>query len=334
MTDSTNKPEPNDHHVYSMVMFYLEMLSVESSEIEADPHLHAFLNAQFRQESGIKAESEKAERCLKWLEEIADQNQGGYDVTMSISHGTVRYIKSTGLLYLGFLKQRRNLLSMNPNVTSMLLSAMDRKISKQEEAYQTQGVFANASLLPLLVDQELPEIYSESVVETVSAADIIDASVVRAKRPRPVMIKTIEILDDELRDRCLDLFNKFEKDGEPHRHDTVVTEATRILENRLRLMTKSTGAETGADLAAKAFSPKTGMLKVSDIYAEQEGAFFLARGIFGLIRNGTSHKLSADLMPQRVVQILGLIDYLIYVANSGVPVEGKSEEGTASAQQG
>jgi hypothetical protein len=246
----------------------------------------------------------------------------------------VRYIKSIGLLYLGFLKQRRNVLSTNPNVTNMLLSAMDRKISKQEEAFQTQGVFANASLIPLLVDQDLPEIFNESVAEVASAMDTSDASIVRAKRPRPVLIKSIEILDDELRNRCLDLFNKFEKSGESHRHDTVVAEATRILENRLRLLTKSTGAESGADIAAKAFAPKAPMLRVSEIYAEQEGAYFLARGIFGLIRNATHHKLTSDLIPERVVQILGLIDYLIYVANSGVPVEGKPEGGAPSSQEG
>jgi hypothetical protein len=235
-------------------------------------------------------------------------------------------LKSVGLLYLGFIKQRRNALSEKPNVTSVFLAAVDRKITQQEELFHRTGIFATASLVPLLVEQDLPEHQSGSAVEVAEATTTQDASIARARRPRPVLIKTIEILDDELRDRCLDLFNQFEKAGEPHRHDTVVTEATRILENRLRLLTKVDGGVTGADLAAKAFAPKDPMLRVSDIWAEQQGAFFLASGIFGLIRNSTHHKLIADLPPQRVVQILGLIDYLISVANSAVPVDGSGNE--------
>jgi hypothetical protein len=329
MTTRTATPEPADNHHYSWVAFlrdtldflvcalkyYEELLSLEAAEVEADPHLKAFFTEEIRQEIRFDRGRREVTRTRQWLEESLAKSTDKFDCDLSLDHGMVRYLKSVGLLYLGFLKQRRNALSSKPNVTTHLLSALDRQITLREEQLATQGIFARASVLPLLVEQEqLPAVEQEGDRPQ-------DQSVIHARRPRPVMIDSIEILDTELKRRCLDLFNQFEESGQSERHDTVVTEATRVLEHRLRTLTRSTDAATGADLAARAFAGGTPAIRVSDIQGEQDAVHLLYRGVFGFIRNQVHHKLLSDLAPERVVQILGLIDYLLYVANTGVPSE-------------
>jgi hypothetical protein len=332
MTTRIATPEPADSHHYSWVAFlrdtleffvcalkyYEELLSSEAAEIEDDPHLKAFFTEEVRREIRFDRGRREVTRTRQWLEESLAKSTDKFDCDLGLDHGTVRYLKSVGLLYLGFLKQRRNTLSSKPNVTVHLLSALDRQITLREEQLATQGIFAKASALPLLVEQELlTDIEQERV-------DPPGQSVAHARRPKPVMIDSIEILDTELKERCLDLFNQFEESGQSERHDTVVTEATRILEHRLRTLTRSTDAATGADLAARAFAGGSPAIRVSDIQGEQDAVHLLYRGVFGFIRNQVHHKLLSDLAPERVVQILGLIDYLLYVANTGVPA--KSEE--------
>lgn len=318
-----SKLEPPDHHVYSLVMFYRhtveffvsavrfyeELLKNEASLVEKDEHLKNFLTQDIRREFGLGRALDEATRIRQWLEQPLIDNPDRFDVDLNVSHKSVRYIKSVGLLYLGFLKQRRNILSAQPNVTENLISAIDRQITVQEEAFNNQGVFKNTSLIPLLADQT----YSPSN-DSIAPNEI--TSFAKATRPRPQVIKTIEILDAELRERCLDLFNQFEETGQPERHDTVVAEATRILENRLRLLTKSTDGAAALKLVTRAFDSESPMLKISEVKGEQEGAELLFRGVFGFIRNQYQHKLLSDVTPERVLQILGLTDFLISIINS------------------
>ncbi len=55
-------------------------------------------------------------------------------------------------------------------------------------------------------------------------------------------------------------------------------------------------------------------LIVSDIPAEQDAAHLLFRGIFGLLRNVPHHRLLGELQPERVLQVLGTLDYCLAVA--------------------
>lgn len=70
------------------------------------------------------------------------------------------------------------------------------------------------------------------------------------------------------------------------------------------------------ELVKLAFAPLSGQLIISAIAAEQEGAYALYRGVFGFIRNSVGHRLLGDLQPERVLQIGGMIDYLISVAEA------------------
>ena len=324
---SLDKTEPNDRHIYNWVLLYREsvlffikalkfyesIIDKELSDVDEDEHLKELLTDDVKREFRLEKGVNQAQRTREWLErEIAKGEESDFHYDINMSHGSVRYIKSVCTLYIKFLYTRRNLFSERPNVSANTLEAVDTQITRLEEILNS-GVFASASPVPLLVDQlDEQNKYEEQEVEVKHEA------ITFARRPKPVFIESIEILDSELKGRCLDLFNHFEEVSQPERHDTVVTEATRILENRLRILTKTTGGETGAELAAKAFAGKTPMFKISNIQAEQDAAHLLFRGAFGYIRNRAHHKLLADIPPERVLQILGFIDYLISVAESAI----------------
>jgi len=129
---------------------------------------------------------------------------------------------------------------------------------------------------------------------------------------------TIEIVDQQLRGRCLDLFNEFDSSNQSHRFDTVVTEATRVLEDRVRTLAALGNEVSGVDLMTKAFGPKAVILRLSSQDSEQEAAHLLFRGAFGFIRNPAHHRLIEKLEKERVLQILGFVDYLLYLAETAV----------------
>jgi uncharacterized protein (TIGR02391 family) len=111
----------------------------------------------------------------------------------------------------------------------------------------------------------------------------------------------------------LDLFNQFQESGQADRNDTVVAEASRILENRLRAVTGCTDGSTGKQLVTLAFNGQKPKLRVSSVPSEQEAAQLLFMGTFGFIRNQVQHKLLGSLPAERVLQVLGWIDYLLSV---------------------
>ena len=172
------------------------------------------------------------------------------------------------------------------------------------------GVFQKASAPPLLVD----EVVSASPAEE----SPLNQPVSNVKRPRPVVISSVEVFDPELRERCLDLFEKFKEDGQRDRLDTVITEATRVLENRLRKLSGASVTCTGVDLATFTFGGQTPRLVASSVPAEQEAVHLLFRGVFGFIRNQVHHRLVGELQPDRVLQVLALIDYLISVGQGAL----------------
>lgn len=108
------------------------------------------------------------------------------------------------------------------------------------------------------------------------------------------------------------------------RLDTVITEATRILENRLRRLSKAPATAVGVDLARHALGGDEPRLTLSPIPAEQDAAHLLYRGVFGFIRNQVHHRLMGDMPPERTLQIVGMIDYLLSLLEA-IPTRGPSD---------
>lgn len=313
--------ENADGHQYDWVMFrthtiqfviraidfYLSLLGDEKKELADDPELAALITDDTRREMGLESEEQRAKRIRTWLSEKIE-GRGQFDtVDISVSHWLVRYMKSLAFLYLKNLRERRNKLASRKSVTAFTLSAVDREISSIEDLFLNAGVFKGASTLDLLASY--PEPSMEAAPSSGQASALLDLS----QRPRPVLVGSIEILDHELRARCLDLFNQFQESGQADRNDTVVAEASRILENRLRKVLGADDGKSAKQLVSDAFNAKSPRLVVSNVPSEQESAQLLFLGTFGFIRNSVQHKLLVDMPAERVLQILGWTDYLLSV---------------------
>ena len=216
-------------------------------------------------------------------------------------------MKSLAFLYLSKLKSSRNRLASRESLTTATLSAVDREITAIEDLFQNAGVFKGATTLNLLAD------YQESSIEKLNENEEFSHSQTQTQQPRPIVVGSIEIMDHELRSRCLDLFNQFQESGQTDRNDTVLSEASRILENRLRSLLGADSGKTARQLVSDAFNAKQPRLVVSTITAEQESAQLLFLGTFGFIRNQVQHKLLGNMPAERVLQILGWTDYLLSV---------------------
>jgi len=298
--------------------FYVSLLDEEYRELEGDPDLAKLITEDTRRELGLGRDKDRATRLRQWIQEHAEQHGDSYHVDISLGHGTVRFIKAAALLYLAQLKNKRNILASRPNVTAATLSALDRELSRKEELFTSAGVFKNASAVPLLASFA-PTTETKPAIEREMAAST--APLLSAARPRPVLVDSIEILDHELRARCLDLFNQFQEAGQADRNDTVISEASRILENRLRGVTRCEDGSNAKQLITLAFNVQKPGLRVSSVVAEQEAAQLLFLGTFGFIRNQVQHKLLGDLPAERVLQVLGWIDYLLSVIEQAERVE-------------
>jgi len=319
MTKDTK--EPHDYHNYYMVnfspdvfhfffaavKFYESLLQQDLKAIDEDDDLKTILGKSDLESFPINEELKKTHNVIDWFNNhINERGENAWSYHPDMSHQFVRFIKSVSILYLEHLNRRRNVLSSRPTISKSALEAVDQKLSALEEKIQA-GVFHNASPYPLIVSQ-LPEI--ETVEQEISPSI---PPIRRDLRPRPVIIDSIAIMDRDLRQRCLDLFTQFREGGQHERLDTVVNEATRILEDRLRSLSSASATCIGVDLAKHAFGqPPT--LIVSDVPAEQEAAHLLFRGVFGFIRNSVHHRLVGTLQPERVLQIVGMIDYLLFIS--------------------
>jgi hypothetical protein len=259
----------------------------------------------------IAKELERVRRVLGWFEryvkEQGEPSAFGYHVRMAQEF--VRFLKSVGFLYLESLRRKRQAIAARRTASKALLGAVDQQLAAFEEMMET-GVFRNASPYPLVMDQ-LPFQPEGGDEPTPAGPEALGAI-----KPRPVILDTIEIRDATLRSRCLDLFAQFSQDGQHDRLDTVVSEATRYLEDRLRSLVGASPTVIGVELARYAFGPPDFRLVVSNIAAEQEGMHHLCRGIFAFIRNSVGHRLLGPLQPERVLQIVGLVDYVLSLAEA------------------
>jgi Protein of unknown function (Hypoth_ymh) len=291
------------------VKFYERLLQDDIKILKEDPDIGHIFDDEILESLPLQKELERAGRVRIWLEGHLNRATGDWLHDVSVTHETVRFLKSTSQLYLQQLKQRRNLITSRPNFSRHALEAIDTRISELEEKTRI-GVFAEATPIPLLVDQSAPPEPPRSAEAGPALAGV--------SRPRPVLMSSIELLDSELRARCLDLFEAFRSDGNTDRLDTVLSEASRILENRIRSVAGLPADCVGLELASRAFGGASPILCVSNVTPEQDAAHLLFRGVFGFIRNHVQHQLVGGLLPDRVLQVLGLIDYLLFLVEGAV----------------
>jgi hypothetical protein len=320
-------PEPPDHHVYTWVnfdrasllfflaavRFYETRLDEGVSSVQSDPELASLLDQETLDSYPVGRELERTRRVRKWLEHHVGRTEDSprWFLDISVSHGDVRFLRSVELMYLEQLRRKRDSLASRATTAKAVLEAVDQELARLREK-AGQGVFSAATPYPLVIEQLPPLTTDTEPTKAPTSATVSEPMM----RPRAVVLESIEIRDPELRRRCLDLLAQFHQDGEHDRLDTVVSEATRILEDRLRLLSDAPTGLAGKEVAGFAFNPSKRRLVVSEVPAEQEAAHLLYLGVFGFVRNRAHHRMLGELEPERVLQIVGMVDYLISVAQA------------------
>ncbi len=113
--------------------------------------------------------------------------------------------------------------------------------------------------------------------------------------------------DEILKNRCKDLLRAKKY------FDRVFREATTILEDRIRTISKIDAR--GVDLVAKALNPdpNKAIIKVSNDPSEQEGVFNLCKGVILAFRNPTHHKLTDQFDEKDALRFISTIDLLLAI---------------------
>jgi len=316
--------EPSENHIYEMVMFRVDSLKLMltalkfcSKQLETalgslrqDKEWDEILDEERWNAIPSSQELGRIKRLVEWLENLVKDKKQPYDTVYSgIAHGAVRYMKSALGVYIDHFKEKRDALARDPSVPSSVVETIDARLAELRELMNI-GIFERASLIPLIAGVNRP------LEKPMSVKDIPHS---KTPQTAPVsVISTIQILDKQLQDRCLDLFQNFTEQNQGHRYDTILTEATRVMEDRMR---KTSGAPSdieGVKLATFCFGPDNGKLRFSDDNGVQESVHLLARGVFGLIRNPVHHELNEKLEKERVIQILGLVDYMLHLVSASV----------------
>lgn len=315
--------EPSDSHIYSWIDFYPEtlrfifkalcfyrdLLQRNVAELELDGDLKDLMVERPGQDSQLHRELRMVTRMIEW-HEGKQEGRDPFDYDLgSLSHGSIRTYKSICSLYLRHLQQQRNAFSRRTNLSKFVLEDIDTQLARYQEKLTT-GVFAVATSRPLLVDDLALLTLDDAKCSTTGSPP--ETSLATVQQPQPRLLESIEVFDPVLRERCLDLFQTFREPGKHDRLDTVLADATRILEDRMRKVLNETG-ESGDKLAAIAFGGSSPKLSVSSNASEQQAVMFLFKAIFGHIRNPSHHKLLGPLSPERTLQVLGMIDYAVFL---------------------
>jgi len=281
--------------------FYSGLLKRDLEALQDDPDLRILLDVKGAQ-SPIQRELERTDRAIALLDGQWDKDAHGLGTMVNVSHGSVRFLKSVGLAYLSHLRERRNVLAGRSIVSESVRGEIDRQLARYAEKVQ-MGVFGGATPKPL-VTSELSRSSESTVSQNVSPT------------PPPIVLSGIEILDAELNARCLDLFSTFVQNSQADRFDTVVMEATKILEHRLRHAANLDSSHDGVKLVTAALGGTVPRIVLSPHPGEQEAAHLLFRGVFGFMRNPFHHRLIGTVAQQRILQILGTVDYLLHLLES------------------
>jgi len=286
--------------------YYADRLESDITAMGVDPLLAGVIDEKALRSFQITREIKELRTFADRFAEMVQRAEEWGDAETNISHGLVRRLKAVAQLYLSELEARRDAIASARTLTALGLEALDTRLTQWREKLE-MGVFKGADPLPLVISS--PAAPSHAAV-TKPVPSPSSAAPATAQAPAPV---TIGIVDPELRERCLDLFNVFDETNQTHRFDTVISEATRILEDRVRKRAGLGVDLIGMDLMSAAFGTTPPKLQLSSVDNEQKAAHLLFRGAVGFIRNPVQHQLLSQLHRDRVLQILGYIDYLLYL---------------------
>lgn len=264
-------------------------------------------------------EIKRLKRMIDWGEEKFKgvQDEDNDEITLSgASYGSLRYLKAGILLRAQQLIEKRSkVLGETRFIPRSIIQSFDERI----------GQLLNLAEQGVLNGLRPADIFFE--VLSPDKADQDQALTLRS----PVTganyaIKEIPIIDPVLRERCLGLLRAIMEGGREEQLDAVIREMSVVLEDRVRELSGHMGKLSGADLFSAVMAKDPPVIKFSDQKDIQESAHLLFRGYSGVIRNEAMHKLVPSYTQERVVQLLGVVDYLLFLLSRAETTKDKKEK--------
>jgi uncharacterized protein (TIGR02391 family) len=125
------------------------------------------------------------------------------------------------------------------------------------------------------------------------------------------------LLDDELRERCQDLLLAKSKFDRP------ISQATLVLEDRIRNKSQPSPKLVGEALVRYAFNPELSntVLKISDNPEEQKGFTLIMQGMVPAFRNITHHHVTDSFSREDAMRVCAFIDVLLKVVDNSKKVK-------------
>jgi hypothetical protein len=261
--------------------------------------------------SPYEKEKKRLTTMIEWGEEhLKGKNFDHDDIYINgVSYGSLRYLKAAMLLRVKQLSEKRDsVLKEHAFVPRAIIQSINERIEQLTNLAE-QGVLNG--LRPADIFFEV--IGSEGKVPPKEEYTL--ASPMTGDKG---MNTDIAVVDPILRDRCLGLFEAVMEGGGEDRLDSVIREMSVILEDRVRDLTGYTGKLTGVDLFGVLMAKEPYRIKFSDQKDVQESAHLLFRGYSGFVRNEVMHKLVRSYTKERVLQLLGMVDYLLFILSRAV----------------
>jgi hypothetical protein len=327
----------SDHHIVGTVVFFSDDYRSIVDGLKA-------LREELAQFEGVKKKFDLdespydrlIERIDRIVERVEPKLQGVAKNRQmpifedGVTIGSLRLLKAGGLFIVSQMMVKRNdFLKRQQRVPRAIIASIDEKIAQLKDNLE-QGVMNGLPPADIFIEiaTELEILPARKPIEPPSDQPGTKSP---SQSTVPPYLERIPIIDEELRIRCLHLLASLEsadihETNKADRLDTAVREMSVILEDRVR---KVSGLEDkrleGVKLMAAAFGGDDPVLCFSMEQGVQDGAHHLYRGYSGFVRNEVMHRLVKTYTVERVLQLLGHVDYLLSLLTQTKRKTPKSE---------
>ena len=333
MNDNSSAGAPSDDEYVGNVWWFAETYRffVEGLKGLRD-HLDSFGQIKTSFEVGESDYDRLLNRLNGMIEWANDQlksvhSENDQITERGVSYGSLRLLKAGGLYRVHLLQERRDqVLQDNPTIPRTLLAAIDEKIAQWRDKLE-QGRMNGLKPADILYEttdtKPTPSNMHEEITDSIrEQSEIVEVSYKTRSKSIPPYLEHIPVLDEGLRKRCLPLIAAIDHNRENESSnkedsvqlDSVVREMSVVLEDRIRKLAKLDSEKLkGKDLMGRAFGGSDPPIRFSADSAAQEGAHLLYRGYSGFVRNEVMHELVPTYTRERVLQLLGMVDYLLFL---------------------
>jgi hypothetical protein len=259
------------------------------------------------EQSPVAREIQKIDNYISLCKKNIEGMQNDPSADTMVLYRDLRWLKAGMLLRINELRaQRETEFAKYTSLPVFVVQAINARIAEYENLAES-GLFN--SMVPHLLT-------FDSVMPAPIKVQVSDSIINDPKGSLFVM--RVELLDEGLRHRCGDLYEQFAADPtHQDRFDTVLRDASVVIESRIRETTGLPDSLIGQPLLARALAPDTGELIFSDDKNEQSAFHLLFIGFFGSIRNSVNHRLVPTYTKERAAQVLGMADYLLFLLSQG-----------------